>query len=80
VKHRPAAINARQGATAHKEDELGWTACGEGLWLPLGPDIKHQEPNGAPVGSGRPSPWHGYAVACIGQPPPPSAPGPVWEW
>ena len=32
----------------------------------------------APVGSGRPSACHGCAVACIGQPPPPSAPGPVW--
>jgi len=34
----------------------------------------------APVVSGRPSACHGYAVACIGQPPPPSAPGPVWRW
>jgi hypothetical protein len=32
----------------------------------------------APVVSGRPSACHGCAVACIGQPPPPSAPGPVW--
>ena len=41
----------------------------------------------APVGSGSPSACHGCAVACIGQPPPPSAPwpgvrgwvvGPVW--
>jgi hypothetical protein len=28
----------------------------------------------APVGSSRPSACHGCAVACIGQPPPPSAP------
>jgi hypothetical protein len=34
----------------------------------------------AAVGSGRPSACHGCAVACIGQPPPPSAPGPVWGW
>ena len=32
----------------------------------------------ASVGDGRPSACHGCAVACIGQPPPPSAPGPVW--
>jgi hypothetical protein len=32
----------------------------------------------APVGDGRPSACHGWAVACIGQPPPPSAPEPVW--
>jgi hypothetical protein len=31
----------------------------------------------ASVGDGRPSACHGCAVACIGQPPPPSAPGPV---
>ena len=30
----------------------------------------------APVGSGSPSACHGCAVACIGQPPPPSAPWP----
>jgi len=30
----------------------------------------------APVGSSRPSACHGCAVACIGQPPPPSAPWP----
>jgi len=34
----------------------------------------------APVGDGSPSACHGSAVACIGQPPPPSAPGPVWGW
>jgi hypothetical protein len=34
----------------------------------------------APVSDGCPSACHGYAVACIGQPPPPSAPGPVWGW
>jgi hypothetical protein len=34
----------------------------------------------APVGGGRPSACHGCAVACIGQPPPPSAPGPVLGW
>ena len=34
----------------------------------------------APVGSGRPSACHGCAVACIGQPPPPSAPGPMRGW
>ena len=34
----------------------------------------------APVGDGRPSACHGCAVACIGQPPPPSAPGPVLGW
>ena len=32
----------------------------------------------APVVVGRPSACHGFAVACIGQPPPPSALGPVW--
>jgi len=32
----------------------------------------------APFGNGRPSACHGCAVACIGQPPPPSALGPVW--
>ena len=31
----------------------------------------------ASVGDGRPSACHGCAVACIGQPPPPSAPGPL---
>ena len=51
VKHRPAGIHARQGATAHKDDEVGLTPCRAGLWLPLGPGIKHQEPNGAPVGN-----------------------------
>jgi len=34
----------------------------------------------APVVSGRPSACHGCAVACIGQPPPPSAPAPVLGW
>ena len=34
----------------------------------------------ASVGDGRPSACHGCAVACIGQPPPPSAPGPVLGW
>ena len=34
----------------------------------------------ASVGDGGPSACHGCAVACIGQPPPPSAPGPVWGW
>jgi len=35
----------------------------------------------ATAGSGSPSACHGWAVACIGQPPPPSAPGPViWGW
>lgn len=34
----------------------------------------------APVGDGRPSACHGCAVACIGQPLPPSAPGPVGGW
>ncbi len=34
----------------------------------------------APVGSGRPSACHGCAVACIGQPSPPSAPGRCGGW
>ena len=34
----------------------------------------------APVGSGSPSACHGCAVACIGQPPPPSAPWPGVGW
>ncbi len=53
---------------------------------PLHSPQKHRR---APVGfaertsrcdDGRPSACHGCAVACIGQPPPPSAPGPVWGW
>ena len=44
------------------------------------PSLRLSSHRRSPVGDGRPSACHGFAVACIGQPPPPSAPGPVLGW
>ena len=55
-----------------------WLFCSTGLGHEDGNAAKLRRRRRAPVVSGRPSACHGCAVACIGQPPPPFAPGPVW--
>ena len=64
----------------HQVAEPLWLLCSTGLGHEDAKSSRICRRRRAPAGSGWPSMCHGCAVACSGQPPPPSAPGPVVRW